>query len=246
LRILRCALIALALLAAADVPSPHAQQAPALTREQVEQIVREYLINHPEVIVEAIEALEARQKQATQADQRNAVAAHQEQIYRDPDAPVLGNPAGDVALVEFFDYRCPYCKQVAPALTQLLKEDGKLKLVLKEFPILGPDSVIAARAALAAQAQGKYAAMHAALLRHRGAFDDAAITRLAADAGLDAARLKADMAKPEIEAMIDRNKSLARALSVTGTPAFIIGEHLVPGAVDLDTLKLLVAEARKR
>jgi protein-disulfide isomerase len=246
LRFLRCVLIALAVLATADVPSPRAQQTPPLTREQVEQIVREYLINNPEIIVEAIEALEARQKQASQAGQRSAVAAHQEPLYRDPDAPVLGNPGGDVALVEFFDYRCPYCKQVAPALTQLLKEDGKLKLVLKEFPILGPDSVVAARAALAAQVQGKYAAMHAALLSHRGGFDETVVTQIAASVGLDAARLKADMAKPEIEAMIDRNRSLARALSVTGTPAFIIGEHVVPGAVDLDTLKLLVAEARKR
>src|SRR4051794_5968810 len=107
---LRCVLIALALLATADLATARAQQAPALTREQVEQIVREYLINNPEIIVEAIEALEARQKQAAQAGQRGAMAAHQDQLYRDPDAPVLGNPAGDVALVEFFDYRCPYCK----------------------------------------------------------------------------------------------------------------------------------------
>ena len=246
MRILRCVLIALALLASADLVPARAQQAPALTREQVEQIVREYLLKNPEIIVEAIEALEARQKQATQAGQRDAVATNQEQLFRDPDAPVLGNPAGDVTLVEFFDYRCPYCKQVAPSLAQLLKEDGNLKLVLKEFPILGPDSVVAARAALAAHAQGKYAAMHTALLRHRGAFDDAVIARIAADAGLDTARLKADMAKPEIEAMIDRNKSLARALALTGTPAFIVGEHVVPGAVDLDSLRLLVADARKR
>lgn len=246
LRALRFVSIALAMLAALGALPAAAQQTPPLTREQIEQIVREYLINNPEVIVEAIEALEARQKQAAQAGQRDAVAAHQEQLYRDPDAPVLGNPTGDVTVVEFFDYRCPYCKQVAPSLSQLLKEDGKLRLVLKEFPILGPDSVLAARAALAAQAQGKYAAMHAALLRHRSTFDDAAIARIATDAGLDVARMKSDMAKPEITAMIDRNKGLARALSVTGTPAFIIGDRVVPGAVDLETLKLLVAETRKR
>lgn len=240
----RCALLALALVAAA-LPA-RAQQTPPLTREQVEQIVREYLLNNPEIIVEAIEALEARQKQATLAGQRDAVAAHQEQLYRDPDAPVLGNPAGDVTVVEFFDYRCPYCKQVAPSLAQLLKDDGKVRLVLKEFPILGPDSVVAARAALAAHAQGKYAAMHGALLGHRGAFDEAVVTRIATAAGLDAARLKQDMAKPEIEAMIGRNKELAHALSLSGTPAFIVGDKVVPGAVDLDTLKLLVAETRKR
>jgi protein-disulfide isomerase len=241
---LRCALLALALVAAA-LPA-HAQQTPPLTREQVEQIVREYLINNPEVIVEAIEALEARQKQATQAGQRDAVAAYREQLYRDPDAPVIGNPAGDVTVVEFFDYRCPYCKQVAPSLVQLIKEDGNVRLVLKEFPILGPDSLVAARAALAAHAQGKYAAMHAALLDHRGNFDEAVVTRIASKAGLDAARLKQDMARPEIAAMIDRNKELAHALSLTGTPAFIVGDRVVPGAVDFETLKLLVAETRKR
>jgi protein-disulfide isomerase len=244
LHVLRFVLIALAMLVGA-LPA-RAQQTPPLTREQVEQIVREYLIKNPEVIIEAIQALEDRQKQAAQAGQRDALAARQEQLYRDPDAPVLGNPAGDVTVVEFFDYRCPYCKQVAPALSQLLKEDGKLRLVLKEFPILGPDSLVAARAALAAQAQGKYEAMHAALLRHRGAYDEAAIARLATDAGLDVARLKTDMAKPEIAAMIDRNKALARELSLNGTPAFIIGDKVVPGAVDLDTLKTLVADARKR
>ena len=244
--ILRFVLIAVAVLAAALPARAQQTQTPPLTREQVEQIVREYLIKNPEIIVEAIEELEARHKKSAQASQRDAVAARQEQLHRDPDAPVLGNPAGDVTVVEFFDYRCPYCKQVAPALSQLLKEDGNLRLVLKEFPILGPDSVVASRAALAAQAQGKYAPMHAALLRHRGAYDEAAIARLATDAGLDAARLKSDMAKPEIAAMIDRNKALARELSLTGTPAFIIGDKVVPGAADLDTLKTLVAAARKR
>ena len=240
---LRCTLLALALLTAAPV---YAQKTPPLTREQIEQIVREYLINNPEIIVEAIEALEQRQKQATQAGQKDALAAQQEQLYRDPDAPVLGNPAGDVTVVEFFDYRCPYCKQVAPSLAQLLKEDGKVRLVLKEFPILGPASVVAARAALAAHAQGKYAAMHAALLDHPGTFDEEVVTRIASKAGLDTARLKQDMAKPEITAMIERNKELAQALSLTGTPAFIVGNTVVPGAVDLETLKLLVAETRKR
>ena len=242
--VLRFVLIAAAMLAAA-LPA-RAQQTPPLTREQVEQIVREYLVSNPEIIVEAIEALEARQKQSMQAGQRDAVAANQEQLYRDRDAPVLGNPKGDVTVVEFFDYRCPYCKQVAPSLARLLEEDGKLRLVLKEFPILGPDSVVAARAALAAHAQGKYAPMHAALLGHRGNFDDAVVAKIAGDAGLDVARLKSDMAKPEIAAMIERNKALAHELSLTGTPAFIIGDRVVPGAVDLETLKLLVADARKR
>jgi protein-disulfide isomerase len=239
------AALALAVLALTAAPGL-AQQAPPLTREQIEQIVREYLLKNPEIIIEAVESLEARQRQAQQADQRDAVSAHKEQLYRDRDAPVAGNPDGDVTVVEFFDYRCPYCKQVAPALSQLLKEDGKLRFVFKELPILGPDSVVAARAALAANAQGKYMPVHRALLRHRGTYDEATVMRIAGEAGLDTARLKADMANPAIAAMIDRNRSLARALSVTGTPAFVIGDKIVPGAADLETLKTLVADARKR
>jgi protein-disulfide isomerase len=243
--VFRAAFAALFLLASSGA-SGLAQQSPVLDRAQVEEIVREYLLNNPEIIVEAIEKLEARQRQAQQADQRSAIAAHREQLQRDADAPVAGNPNGDVTMVEFFDYRCPYCKQVAPTVAQLLKEDGKLRFVFKELPILGPDSVVAARAALAANAQGKYMAMHSALLRYRGTYDEATVMRIATEAGLDTARLRADMAKPEIEAMIDRNRGLARALSVTGTPAFIVGDKVVPGAANLETLRTLIAEARKR
>jgi protein-disulfide isomerase len=244
---LRSLIIAASCLAALAAPQAMAQDARAnLSREQIEQIVREYLLANPEVIIEAIEGLEERRRSATQANQRDALAAKRDQIYGDPDAPVSGNPNGDVTVVEFFDYRCPYCKQVAPALAQLIKQDGKVRFVFKELPILGPDSVVAARAALAANAQGKYVPMHEALLRHRGSYDEQAIARIAADVGLDVGRLKADMAKPEITAMIDRNRQLARDLMLNGTPAFVIGDAVAPGALDLDTLKKLVAQARQR
>ena len=225
-----------------------AAQAPAanVSRDQIEQIVREYLLNHPEIIVEAIEGLEEKRRRATEDSQRAALATQRDLILNDPDAPVGGNPGGDVTLVEFFDYRCPYCKQVAQPLAQLIKEDGKVRFVFKELPVLGPDSVMAARAALAAHMQGKYAEMHDALLRHRGTYDDQAIARIAAEVKLDPRRLKADMAKPEITAMLDRNRQLARDLAVTGTPAFVVGNMVVPGAVDLETLKKLVADARQR
>jgi protein-disulfide isomerase len=233
-------LIALASPAMAQAPNAN------LSRDQIEQIVREYLLSHPEIIVEAIEGLEEKRRSATETTQREALAAQHDLIFNDPDAPVGGNPAGDVTLVEFFDYRCPYCKQVAKPLAQVIKEDGKLRFVFKELPVLGPDSVVAARAALAARLQGKYVEMHDALLRHRGNYDDQAIARIASEVKLDARRLKADMERPEITAMLDRNRQLARDLAVTGTPAFVIGNMVVPGAVDLDTLKKLVAEARQR
>jgi protein-disulfide isomerase len=217
-----------------------------LSRQQVEQIVREYLLANPEVILEAVEGLQEKRRTAGQAGQREAMAAQRAQLYGDPDSPVSGNPEGDVTVVEFFDYRCPYCKRAATAVSDLIREDGKVRVVFKELPILGPESVLAARSALAARAQGKYGAMHDALLRHSGGYDEAVIAKIAAEAGLDVARLKADMARPEIAAMFDRNVQLARSLSLTGTPAFVIGDRVVPGAVDLNTLKRLVAEARQR
>jgi protein-disulfide isomerase len=230
----------------AGAPSATAQApAPPLTREQVEAIVRDYLLRNPEIIVEAIDGLEEKRRQATESSQRDALAAKRVELVNDPDAPVAGNPDGDVTIVEFFDYRCPYCKQVVPTIAQLLRADGKVRVVYKELPILGPDSVVAARAALAARAQGKYHQLHEALMRARGTLDEATVLKIAADAGIEVARLKADMGKPEIEAIIDRNRRLARALSLTGTPAFIIGNKIVPGAVDIDTLKKLVAEARR-
>jgi protein-disulfide isomerase len=219
---------------------------PPLPREQIEQIVREYLLANPEVILEAIEGLEERRRLATQETQRQGLAAHRDAILNDPASPVGGNPAGDVTVVEFFDYRCPYCKQMADPLAQLIKDDGKIRFVFKELPVLGPDSVLAARAALAAHLQGKYIEMHDALLRHRGTYSEQAIARIASEIKLDQARLKADMVKPEITAALDRNRQLSRDLAVTGTPAFIVGNIVVPGAVDLDTLKKLVAEARQR
>lgn len=246
LKVLRFLAVAACLAVLGGAQAAAQDAAATLSRDQIEQIVREYLLSNPEVIIEAIEGLEEKRRRATQDSQREALAAQRDMVFNDPDAPVGGNPAGDVTLVEFFDYRCPYCKQVAEPLAQLIKEDGKVRFVFKELPVLGPDSVVAARAALAARLQGKYVEMHDALLRHRGKYDDQAIARIAAEVKLDPRRLKADMEKPEITAMLDRNRQLARDLAVTGTPAFVIGNVVVPGAVDLDTLRKLVAEARQR
>lgn len=209
----------------------------------IERIIRDYLMKNPEVILEAIENLEKRRNENAQGAAKAMIAERQNEIFNDPDAPVAGNPRGDIAIVEFFDYRCPYCKQVVGPLAQLLKEDGKLRLVHKELPILGPDSLLAARAALAARKQDKYHQMHAALMRLR-ALDEASILKAATENGLDAARLKSDMQSPQIEEILERNRKLARDLNITGTPAFIIGDALVPGAIDLRTMKSLVAEAR--
>mgnify|MGYP001554485978 CR=1 FL=1 len=226
---------------------PVAKAEDALTpaqRAAVEQTIHDYLLKHPELILEAVQGLEAQQKQAEEAKTREVIAAHRRALQDDPNSVVLGDPHGDVTIVEFFDYRCPYCKQVEPQLEALLKEDPKVRLVLKEFPILGPDSLLASRAAIAARAQGKYQAMHDALMQARGKFDEPVITQIAKEVGLDAEKLKTDMADPKVDATIRTNHALAEALGINGTPGFIVGDALVPGATDLEKFRLLVKEAR--
>ena len=222
-------------------------EGPLYTPEQkqaIEGIVRDYLLSHPEIIREAVEVLQQREHQAEIDHGKAAIEEHRNELLADATAPVLGNPAGTVTIVEFFDYRCPYCKQMQPSLTELLREDGKIRLVMKEFPILGPDSVIASRAALAARAQGRYAPLHDALFQMRGTLDEASILRAAGEVGLDVQRLKRDMALAEIDGILKRNHDLALALGVNGTPAFVIGDQFVPGALDKGQLKSLIAEAR--
>ncbi len=212
--------------------------------EGIEQIVRDYLLKHPEVLIQSLTAYQERQRLAEDRRRQQAVIAHRKALAEDPDAPVLGNPEGDVVIVEFFDYRCPYCRRVAQTLRRVVREDGEIRLVMKEFPILGPQSIQAARAALAALNQGKYEAFHFALMSEPGDMSDPHIRRIARTVGLDVERLQEDMASEDIDAIIRRNHGLARALNINGTPAFVIGDTLVPGAIDMPTLKRLVAEAR--
>ncbi len=243
-------LLALVAVAALVLPAQSFAQAPAqdvLTRAQrdaVKKLLIETLRENPEIVLEALEALESRQKDEQQARARAVVREKRKELLDDPDAPVVGNVAGTVAIVEFFDYRCPYCKQMHEPMRALLAGEKDVRLVRKDLPILGPASVVASRAALASRAQGKYPAFHDLMMSFRGQLDEAGIFRLAAQAGLDAERLRRDMESPAIAALIQRNVALAQALAISGTPAFVIGDSLVPGAVDADTLKKLVAEAR--
>jgi protein-disulfide isomerase len=246
--LLRRFLIALALLIGAILTSEGPLYAQTLSPEQtreVEKVIREYVLKNPELLLEAIENLEKRRGDEAQVAAKAAIGERRSELLNDPSAPVAGNPSGDVTVVEFFDYRCPYCKQVVPTVAQLLKEDPKLKLVYKELPILGPDSIVASRAALAAHKQGKYHEMHAALMRTR-TYDEGSILKIAGDLKLDTARLKTDMQSSETSEIIERNRRLARELNINGTPAFIVGEAIVPGAIDLRALKSLVAEARAK
>jgi protein-disulfide isomerase len=235
----------LALLAAPSVGA--AQSSMPADRQALEQVIHDYLIAHPEVVIEAIKAGDAKAKADEEAEVRAQIAKHQDELIRDAKSPVGGNPAGDVTIVEFFDYRCPYCKQVEPALEALLKEDPRIRIVYKEFPILGPQSLIASQVALAAlkQSTQKYGRLHVALMNLKGDLTQETVLKTAESVGLDVAKLKADMNGRDIEALIKRNYDLADTLKISGTPAFIIGTAMSPGAVDLATFRRMVADARK-
>ncbi|MSO92890.1 MAG: DsbA family protein [Rhodospirillales bacterium] len=216
-------------------------------RKAVEEIVREYLRENPDVLMDAISAFREKQEAEAKRQTAEAFEAKRNELLNDPATPVAGNPQGDVTVVEFFDYRCGYCKRVFPVVNDLLKSDPKIRYVLKELPILGPESVGATRAALAAwrMDKSKYVPFRTALMETKGSLPTSKILQIAGSVGLDVPKLEKAMADPAIETMIDKNRALAQALGIEGTPAFIIGNELVPGAIDLDTFRRLVAAARK-
>ncbi len=240
----------IALFAAVAIAAAALAAEPAFTPKQrsaVEDVVRQYLLDNPDVIVEAIEALREKQRGDSARLLQETLASRRGELENDPTSPVAGNPEGNVTVVEFFDYNCPYCKTVFPRVKNLFETDGKIRYVLKEFPILGPQSVAAARAALAIWKQDseKYMPFHTAMMKSRGRISEATIFDLAAEAGFDAGLLKKAMAEPWIDEALQKNIELAESLDITGTPAFVIGNRVIPGAVDLNTLKELVAAARE-
>lgn len=220
---------------------------PSLLSDHItEAVVRDTLRANPELLLEALQVLQNRDADAEQAQRRAAIAANRDALLNDPNAFVAGNPEGDVSLVEFFDYRCIYCRRSMATLAALLKQDYKLRVVYKEFPILGPQSVIAARVAVAARKDARYEALHNALMAAPAPLDEHTVLKIAGDLGFDRATLAQGMKAPEVEQILKANHDLARQLGITGTPAFIIGDTLIPGVVSLDDLKALVAGVRAR
>ena len=214
-------------------------------RKAFEGVIRDYLLKNPAIIREAMLALQQREEEEKQAKATRALKEYSGELYHDASSPVGGNPKGDVTIVEFFDYNCGYCKRVAPTISALLKQDPNVRIVYKEFAILGPQSLIAARAALAAQRQGKYHEFHNALMS-AAKLDAGSIAALSKRLGLDQDKWLEDMEDPGIARMIRRNSQLANVLGINGTPAFIIGERLIPGAVDLDALTEIVKSERAK
>jgi protein-disulfide isomerase len=220
-----------------------ADKAP-VTDEALQQAIHDYILAHPEVLIQSLRIAKEREEIRAAEQGKALVTSLKNDLVDDPNAPVRGNPNGDVTLVEFFDYRCPYCRQVEPFLQALIKNDHGLRVVVKELPILGPASVYAARAALAAHKQGKYEQFHDAVMSKKSNIDQATLLKMAEEAGLDLDRLKTDMISPEVDSEIERTAEIAKALRLSGTPAFIVGTELIPGATDLETLQALLDEAR--
>lgn len=215
-------------------------------REQVIQLIRKTLTENPEIIMEALDELRQRREAAEAAQKEKVLSENKAIIFNDPLTPVVSNPEGDVSLVEFFDYRCGYCKRVFPAVMELVKSDTNLRYVIKEFPILGEESLFAAKAALAAKKQNKYFEMHVALMSVQGGLTNSKVMATAKSLGLDIETLKTDMEAEDVKRALQNNYALAQSLGITGTPAFIIGDEVVPGAIGLDQLKALIAEARNQ
>jgi protein-disulfide isomerase len=236
-------LIAIMVAGCTSLNDPPAVSNPA-SQQTLDKAIEQYIRTHPEVIEQSLQALETKRETEERARQKVALANRQKDLLHDPSSPVSGNPNGGITLVEFFDYRCGFCKRAAGAVTQLQKEDPGVRVVYKDFPILGEPSEVAAKAALASQSQGKHQAFHEALLASKNEMNKDEVLRIASDIGLDAKRLEADMANPEWQNVIDRNRALAKDLGISGTPGFIVGTELQPGALDLKGLKELVARGR--
>ena len=245
-RLLVSAVFALALVGA-PVAAP-AQSFTDTQRSDIEAIVKNYLIGHPEVLEEAMNELSKRQAADEAAKHEASVAKNAEEIFNSPRGVVLGNKDGDVTFVEFFDYNCGYCKRAMADMLDLLKNDPKLKVVLKEFPVLSEGSVEAAKVAVAVRMQDptgkKYLDFHQKLLGGRGPADKARALAAAKDAGLDVARIEKDLASPEVKSTIEENFKLAEDMGLNGTPSYVIGKQIVVGAVGLDGLKEKIGMAR--
>jgi protein-disulfide isomerase len=210
----------------------------------IERIVREYLLANPEILREVLTALEEKEQQEREDQVAGAIEDYRNDILSAPASMVLGNPEGDVTLVEFFDYNCGYCKRAVDDLAMLLETDPNLRVVLKEFPILSEGSVEAAKGSVAAANQGRYRDFHFGMLRGRGVNDGARALQLAEELGLDMERFRADMKSAQTEELITGTQTLASEIGIQGTPAYIVGSTLVPGAIGVEGLREVIAETR--
>lgn len=231
------------------MPVASAQSFSTDQRHEIENIVKEYLIAHPEVLQEAQTALDKQQQEAQAKKAREAISKESATLFNSPHQVVLGNPNGKVTMVEFFDYNCPHCKDAVSDMLDLLKKDPDLRFILKEFPILAQGSIDAAHVAVAVRMQDpsgeKYLAFHQKLFSYRGMVDQERALAAAKDVGCDMARLEKDMKSPEVQTTIDEDMKLADAIGVDGTPSYVIGDQLIVGALGFDKLQAKIAGLQK-
>lgn len=217
----------------------------AAEKAAIGDVIQEYLKENPSVVIDAIDAYREKEAEMEKAKAAEQIVANKDYLTR-ADAPSIGNPDGDVTVVEFFDYNCGYCKRALPDIQKIAKSDPNVRFVFKEMPILGPTSKTAAQWALAAHRQGKYFDFHTAVMEHRGPKDEDNMVKVAEKVGLDVDKAKADIAGGEIDKELDMVSKVGREIGVSGTPAFIIGDTFVPGYIGEDGLKNAIAEERKK
>jgi protein-disulfide isomerase len=213
-------------------------------KTEIEGIIRSYLLENPELVREMVARLEEKDKQSEEDLRSKALVTFKDQIYHGKSDPIVGNPKGDVVVVEFMDYNCGYCKKAIGEVAQLMETDKNLKVIFKDFPIFGEHSEYAARAAIASNKQGKYWDLHKAMLSHEGQITSEQVDQLAAGLGLDMTRLKADIGSKEVGEQMAANMQLAKDLALSGTPAFLFDTTVVPGYLPLDGMQQEIAKVR--
>ena len=232
-------LIAICLVLTTMVPSLARADLDAKDRATLNSIIEDFIRNNPEIVRDTLIALAAREE----AERKQTGLA---KVRDDQGDPVMGNPNGTITLYEFSDYNCGYCKRVFEPIQQLVRDNPDVRLVIKEFPILSQSSVVAAKAAIAAEMQGKFGDYHIAMMTYRGQITDAVVMRMASQARVDIEQLKSDMESPKTMAIIQRTREAAAALEINGTPGLVVGDTVVPGAIGLDELVKLIAEERNK
>ncbi len=218
----------------------------AAQQNAVKEVVKSYLKENPEVVIEAIQAWQDKQAAQEAEQQKKAIGMLMESLAEDTKTPYLGNEKAKTLVVEFSDYNCPYCKRAYAGIRDLLAEDGDIKIVMMEFPVLGPMSEFASKAALAAHMQGKYDAFHSGMMDTKTRLDKPGVLGVAKNIGLDMDKLAKDMESSAVADELQGNAMMARMLGISGTPAFVIGDQLIPGAVGKDKLKAMVDASRKK
>ncbi|MGR3757141.1 MAG: DsbA family protein [Tranquillimonas sp.] len=231
--------------AAAVALAPLAAPAQELDDARIKELAIQAIRENPEIVLEAVAILEKRQADAQAQAATDVLSGQRDLLERDPNAPVLGNPEGDVTVVEFFDYNCPYCRRVAPEVQALVAGGNNVRRVYRDWPIRGGGSVFAARAALASRNQGKYEEFHEAMMGLSERAEEASVLRIAEEIGLDIEQMRKDMEAPEIDEHIQTSMQLTQSLGFNGTPSFVIGDALVPGFVEQEKLEELVEKARE-